>query len=698
MKHVPRRYIGARMPLVAALALTLSPAAVLGQDEKQKLEGIQELEVLVIQASKKGESAAAMNKAVEVADSEKLKAGHINNVQELDRAFPSLHMSYSGSSLFPIMTMRGVTSAQDFYNPALTVYVDGVPQLPVASLQALGDVSQVELLKGPQGTLYGRSASGGILNIVTREPGNEPYLHARAGVSSRDGYELMGQASGAIKPGLLYGSLTVLSQEQNGDLDSSLVSNDLGGMQTDVGRLRLRLAPDDADYEVNVTAARDCTETTQDVYTLYDEIDDRQAAISPDLPNQYRKFDQERCGNQFAVNGQYEIGGWQISAMFSDQDLDVRRHWAIANYYSSQPEQWDQRTAEIRMVSLNDGSQPWDMIMGIFHQETDQSRRYLFDMVAPVYSPYIDTRSDNERKSLAAYADLTWYLTDRADVSVGGRFSRDHAKTRFDGTVAGSGLSGSAEVTDNTWLGRVAAGYWLSDRWRTYVNVSQGYKPAGYNLAPSSVADAEGFDRETSISYELGLRYQAPQLNFATALYRINTRDVQMYGDSDMGTQTLTNVGDMHATGLEVSLDWRALPHLSLSAAGHYTRAEYDDYDSPASCSDCSGNKVPLVPEYKGSISVTGHFRPSGQRLEPRVTVARTGRQYFDSANTLEQPGYTLLDASVDWQPLPGLILSVYGQNLTDETYRGYGFVFGGTRYAQVADGRTLGVSVDYVY
>ena len=698
MRHIPSINACARRPLATALAIALCPTAVLAQTGQQEMTEAPELDALIIQASKKVESAESMNNAVEVADDEVLKARHINTVQGLESAFPSLHMSYSGSALFPIMTMRGVTSAQDFYNPALTVYVDGVPQLPVASLQALGDVSQVELLKGPQGTLYGRSASGGILNIVTREPGNDPYLHARAGVSSRDGYELKGQASGAIEPGLLYGSLTVLSQEQNGDLDSSLVSDDLGGTQTDAGRLRLRLAPENADYELNVTAARDCTETTQDVYTLYDEIDDRQAAISPDLPEQYRKFDQERCGNQFAVTGQYDVGDWRVSAVLSDQDLDISRHWAIANYYSSQPEQWDQRTVELRMASLNDSSQPWDMVMGIFHQETDQKRHYLFDMVAPVYSPYIDTRSDNERQSLAAYADLTWYLTDRADVAVGGRFSRDHAETRFNGTVAGSGLSGDEDVTDNTWLGRVAAGYWLSDRWRTYVNVSQGYKPAGYNLAPSSAADAEGFDRETSISYELGLRYQAPRLNFATALYRINTRDVQMYGDSDMGTQTLTNVGDMHATGLEVSLDWRPLAYLSLSTAGHYTRAEYDDYDSPASCSDCSGNKVPLVPEYKGSVSVTGHFRPSGQRLEPRVTVSRTGRQYFDSANNLEQPAYTLLDAGIDWQPLSGVTLSVYGQNLTDETYRGYGFVFGGTRYAQVADGRTLGVSVDYVY
>ncbi|MGO1501573.1 MAG: TonB-dependent receptor [Marinobacter sp.] len=697
MKHSSSVGSRERFTLVAAsvAALTLAPAIVLGENTKEE---VRELQELVIEASKRGEPAATMNKAVEVANDEELRAKHVETIQELDRAFPSLHMSYSSSELFPIMTLRGTTSAQDFYNPALTVYVDGVPQLPVASFQALGDVDQVELLKGPQGTLYGKNASAGILNIVSRPPGDDPYFHVRTGVSSRDGYQIKGQASGPIQPGLLYGSFSFLSREQKGDLKNPFADDDLGGAQTDAGRVKLRVAPDAVDYTLDLTAARDCTETNQDAFTLFDEIDGRQAAISPDLPEQYRNFEQERCGNQFAVNGSYDIGDWQVSTVVSDQSLDISRRWAIANFFTSQPEQWDQRTVELRMASLSGGNRPWDAVMGVYHQNTDQSRHYLFDMVAPVFSPFIDTRSKNELQSLAAYADLTWYLTGRADISLGGRFSRDHAETSFDGTVAGSGLSGDNEVTENTWIGRVAVGYWLSDRWRTYVNVAQGYKPAGYNLAPSSAADAEGFDRETSISYEVGLRYRSPQVKFATAIYRVNTRDAQMYGDSNRGTQTLTNVGDMNASGMEMSLDWRALPSLSLSASGHYTKAQHDDYSSPASCSDCSGNDVPLVPKYKGSMSVIGHFLPAGHVLEPSVTVSRTGQQYFDSANTLEQPAYTLLDAGVDWRLAPELTLSVYGQNLTDETYRGYGFVFGGTRYAQIADGRTLGVSVDYVY
>ncbi|WP_312754922.1 TonB-dependent receptor plug domain-containing protein, partial [Escherichia coli] len=87
---------------------------------------------------------------------------------------PGLNIEKSGNMLFSTISLRGVSSAQDFYNPAVTLYVDGVPQLSTNTIQALTDVQSVELLRGPQGTLYGKSAQGGIINIVTQQPDSTP--------------------------------------------------------------------------------------------------------------------------------------------------------------------------------------------------------------------------------------------------------------------------------------------------------------------------------------------------------------------------------------------------------------------------------------------------------------------------------------------------------------------------------------------
>jgi len=667
---------------------------------EETTSGSATLDTVVVEASKREESLSTMSQTVEVAGREELAQQQVQSVLDLNRVFPDLYLSYSASTLFPIMTLRGVTSAQDYYNPALTVYVDGVPQLPMMALQSLADVQQVELLKGPQGTLYGKSASGGVLNIVTRQPDATPYLHLHGGVASRDSYDVQGQAAGQLANGL-FGSVALLKNEHNGDIGSDLVdgSDDLGGTATDAGRIQLRLAPDGADYQLNVSAARDCTSSDQEAYTLFDDIDDREAAISSDLPEAYRDFDQERCGNQYALNSQYDIGIWRLSAIASQQSLNVRRNWAIGTYYTSQPEEWDQTTLELKIATRNDGSErSWDMVAGVYQQSVDQSRSYIFDMVAPGYYAYYNIDSDNTSSSVAAYADVTLHLNSKLDVSVGGRFSHDSADTDFAGSVAGSDFSGDDDTSENTWLGRLSAGYQFTPAFRGYVNIAQGYKPVGYNLAPSSVADGVGYGRETSISYEAGGRYQSGTLNAHAALYRVNTRDVQMYGDNDMGSQTLTNVGDMHASGLELSADWLALTQLTLSAAGNVTQSEFDHYEDSNSCTDCSGNDVPLVPDYQFTLAATGHFYPAGQQLEPALSVSRTGRQYFDSGNSMEQPAYTLVNANIAWQALPGLALSLYGHNLTDETVRTYAFTFGGTAYAQINEGRTLGLSVDYVY
>ncbi len=112
--------------------------------------------------------------------------------------------------LFSTISLRGVSSAQDFYNPAVTLYVDGVPQLSTNTIQALTDVQSVELLRGPQGTLYGKSAQGGIINIVTQQPDSTPRGYIEGGVSSRDSYRSKFNLSGPIQDGLLYGSVTLL--------------------------------------------------------------------------------------------------------------------------------------------------------------------------------------------------------------------------------------------------------------------------------------------------------------------------------------------------------------------------------------------------------------------------------------------------------------------------------------------------------
>ena len=326
------------------------------------------------------------------------------------------------------------------------------------------------------------------------------------------------------------------------------------------------------------------------------------------------------------------------------------------------------------------------------------SRSYQFNMVHPSLYRVTDSSSSNHTESLAAYGDVTWHLSPKADITTGLRVTRDEARTHFQGDMMGSTFLGRASANQTTWLGHLAAGYQFSPNWRGYVNVAQGYKPLGYNLAPSSVDDAAGYGRERSISYEAGMRYAANDLRASIALYRVDSKDVQLYG-GDVGNQTLRNMGDTRSVGMEFNTEWDVTRQWTLSAGGFINDATFRRFENSSACTGCTHNDVPMAPKYGLTLAVKGNVPVGNTVLRPQLTVRRTGAHYFDSANTLRQGAYTVVDVGLGWQPTRNLELMLYAQNLTDQDYRTYGFSYGATgNFAQIAPGRTVGVTATYLY
>lgn len=384
--------------------------------------------------------------------------------------------------------------------------------------------------------------------------------------------------------------------------------------------------------------------------------------------------------------------------------LPVNGMQSITVYKSPQPQINGNNFASIDLRTrraTEDGvhGDAWDGVFGLYRQQVDQSRHYTVDMVVPARMPYLDSQSRNKGESVSAYGDVTWYVTPKADLSAGLRLSHDTAQTNFAGDMMGTPIAGDRSVRQNTWLGRIGAGYRFAPQWRGYVNVAQGYKPAGFALAPTSAADAEGFGRERSTSYEIGARYTSGSLRLGMAAYHVDTRNAQLYGDSNMGYQTLKNVGDTRSTGLEFSADWDAARDWALGAAGFVSDAKFRRYTDASACADCNGNHVPFVPEHGLTLSAKGRVRLGDAVLRPRTALRYVGTHYFDTANTLRQGGYTLIDAGLAWMPVRDLEVAFYVNNLTDKDYRTYGFSYGAMgNFAQVGTGRSFGVTLTCAY
>ncbi|EEW0649450.1 siderophore yersiniabactin receptor FyuA [Escherichia coli] len=641
----------------------------------------QDESTLVVTASKQSSrSASANNVSSTVVSAPELSDAGVTASDKLPRVLPGLNIENSGNMLFSTISLRGVSSAQDFYNPAVTLYVDGVPQLSTNTIQALTDVQSVELLRGPQGTLYGKSAQGGIINIVTQQPDSTPRGYIEGGVSSRDSYRSKFNLSGPIQDGLLYGSVTLLRQVDDGDMiNPATGSDDLGGTHASIGNVKLRLAPDDQPGEMGFAASRECTRATQDAYVGWNDIKGRKLSISDGSPDPYMR----RCTDSQTLSGKYTTDDWVFNLISAWQQQHYSRTFPSGSLIVNIPQRWNQDVQELRAATLGD-ARTVDMVFGLYRQNTREKLNSAYDMPT---MPYLSSTGYTTAETLAAYSDLTWHLTDRFDIGGGVRFSHDKSSTQYHGSMLGNPFGDQGKSNDDQVLGQLSAGYMLTDDWRVYTRVAQGYKPSGYNIVPTAGLDAKPFVAEKSINYELGTRYETADVTLQAATFYTHTKDMQLYS-GPVGMQTLSNAGKADATGVELEAKWRFAPGWSWDINGNVIRSEFTN-DSEL----YHGNRVPFVPRYGAGSSVNGVIDTRYGALMPRLAVNLVGPHYFDGDNQLRQGTYATLDSSLGWQATERMNISVYVDNLFDRRYRTYGYMNGSSAVAQVNMGRTVGIN-----
>ncbi|HFZ5871424.1 TPA: siderophore yersiniabactin receptor FyuA [Escherichia coli] len=641
----------------------------------------QDESTLVVTASKQSSrSASANNVSSTVVSAPELSDAGVTASDKLPRVLPGLNIENSGNMLFSTISLRGVSSAQDFYNPAVTLYVDGVPQLSTNTIQALTDVQSVELLRGPQGTLYGKSAQGGIINIVTQQPDSTPRGYIEGGVSSRDSYRSKFNLSGPIQDGLLYGSVTLLRQVDDGDMiNPATGSDDLGGTHASIGNVKLRLAPDDQPGEMGFAASRECTRATQDAYVGWNDIKGRKLSISDGSPDPYMR----RCTDSQTLSGKYTTDDWVFNLISAWQQQHYSRTFPSGSLIVNIPQRWNQDVQELRAATLGD-ARTVDMVFGLYRQNTREKLNSAYDMPT---MPYLSSTGYTTAETLAAYSDLTWHLTDRFDIGGGVRFSHDKSSTQYHGSMLGNPFGDQGKSNDDQVLGQLSAGYMLTDDWRVYTRVAQGYKPSGYNIVPTAGLDAKPFVAEKSINYELGTRYETADVTLQAATFYTHTKDMQLYS-GPVGMQTLSNAGKADATGVELEAKWRFAPGWSWDINGNVIRSEFTN-DSEL----YHGNRVPFVPRYGAGSSVNGVIDTRYGALMPRLAVNLVGPHYFDGDNQLRQGTHATLDSSLGWQATERMNISVYVDNLFDRRYRTYGYMNGSSAVAQVNMGRTVGIN-----
>jgi pesticin/yersiniabactin receptor len=374
-----------------ALAVSLSPTSVLAEDTATAST----LEPIIITATKRSEDYFLLPSTADIADADALLSRGIDTVADLDRIFPDVNIRSRSSRAYANFTIRGQASL-DFYNPSTQVYVDGLPQDSFNLTRALpGGVENVELLYGPQGSLYGRGAIGGVINIVTRKPDNEARFGFDANLTN-EGAGGTFHASTLLIEDVLYGDVN-LSLLDTKDMYTTTTGADVGGTRDVNGQVRLRYAPTDSPWDVTISGGRGQVSSTEEYFVLESMLEDR---IAFDAPSEY-----DLDTWNFGINAAYDLGFATVTALTGYQKSDLDR--TVFGTYTPE-KQWT-LSQELRIASNPDQGSPVDYVAGLYYQHLD------FTRAVPVASQTSRQKID----SYALFGDVTWHATDRLDVSPG---------------------------------------------------------------------------------------------------------------------------------------------------------------------------------------------------------------------------------------------------------------------------------------
>ncbi|WP_339389653.1 TonB-dependent receptor, partial [Vibrio neptunius] len=513
---------------LAVLTAILSPA-VAASNQGQ--------EVMIIEATKQDIPLERVDNAILIKTGEELEKAGIHEVKDLEKAFPGLMIQTRGNRTYANTTVRGVSSP-DYYSPTISIYVDGVLQDSAFLTQQLLNVEQVELLRGPQGTLYGGNAQGGVINITTKKATDETLASAGVTYSNRS-QQLDGSAAVAISE-TTYADVAIRSLKDEGNIRHIPSNTDDANETEDFsGTARFHYLPEQSPLSLTFSVSSAHLDSHEEWYLTQEEYNNK--ATSQDIP------ELKRVVNSYALNVGYDLGATQLTSITAYQNRNIDRLYIGGKWVE------DQNT---------------------FSQEIRANTRFNDDLSALIGGYYENRRFDvnagahNDIKAdtYALFGQATYALTQSVDFTGGLRASRFSSKSDFGGNSLRKIDSYQSETSESVVSPKAALGWQVDEDSRIFASITSGYRPGGFSPVPSSSDAKNGYDAEKSLNGELGWRtiLLDQTLHFSGALYWIDTKDIQLYTGTP-NSQVLTNMGDAQSKGIELDLAYYPTDDLTLT-------------------------------------------------------------------------------------------------------------------------------------
>ena len=595
-----RRATARRSRLCLFSTSVLSTAA--GPSFSQESTEIPTLEPLVVTALEQDpETTSRSPSTVETISAETVRARDIDTARKAFQLIPNVAVTDGDSPRASSFSVRGSheITFHEFSGGRSGVgfYLDGIPVLDAYGRDlTLFNVEQLSLSKGPHGTSVGVPNSMGLIEVVTRSPDEETRRELSYTYGSYELHQVLGHVSGPLRDDLFL-SLDGRFSQDEGWFEDRMTGDAYGKHETLSGRARLRWLPSER-WEFNLTLGADDHDDDPQVYVRTDLNQDPYKAYTS--PEAYATGGQSYQALQALWRGDT----YQIKSTTSHRDSEFDDHDPLflkgifdpASLPRTREHEASTWTQEIRVESTDPDAQ-WRWRTGLFFSDRDSTLDHYMLGLGPWEG---DIQMNYRQNDYAIYGEATRVVGTQLEVSAGLRLQTFHDNTRshfvptpFAESLGATPLSLDRHEDFGAALPMAAASWQWCETQRSFLRFSTGVQPGGLEVTAAATAD---YDSERSTHYELGhqssFRDETVTLN-ATAFYT-DYRDYQSY-QFNPGGQTILNADHAHALGLEAQLRVRPTTGLELYFGAGYTKARFDDFDSPIG--DFSGNTINNIPE-----------------------------------------------------------------------------------------------------
>ena len=652
--------------------LGIIPTSPATADEAAEQEGI--IEEIIVTSRFRAENLSDVPDSITAFTARDIERHRIERINRVASLTPNLRFSDDQEVGVSTLVIRGVRQNRGTGQPPVSFRVDGVSATNnLLTTQELFDIENIVVLRGPQGALYGRNAIGGAILITTRQPTAEPEFDFRISAAEGEDYTLAASASGPISDDKLLYRASARLQDRKGQLKNAYLDNEeVDFKESSSFRGQLLYMPTE-NFSIDLKGQYLNQEGGSGYFMPASE---GVLPLPPPNPpiffgNPTYEIQSNRIGVSFVDSSElsakidYDLGWGTLTSITSytdvdsgnDQDLDQTLFEAIDIIVIDESQTFAQ---ELRVVSDAESALRW--VAGVHFFSQDRFRSLATTFLGTPVSP---AAQDLKLENYAAFGHLSHDLKDDLELTVAFRYDVETPEDTTQGR----------KKTFNELQPKVSLGYNFNDDLLGYVTVGKGFRAGGFNnLAPGSNFEP-GFDKESLISYEAGLKGSAfgGRLRGGVSIFHIDYTDQQYFLFDQTGTQANINVPKSKIDGGELELVAAPAESLQLNLGVAFTSSEISEYEDIAGvlvpASAIVGKNVPGAPVWTLNFGIQhSKLLTNSLELVSRLDYEHRGKTYWTLDNVDTQAAYDLTNLSI---ALEGgkWTTRLFVNNLFDEEY-----------------------------